>query len=91
MSNERKYAPTVTAMFETKSGNYMSRPIDEDMIREIATALQTKITTEFADNLVKKVFFLRKSREPNKTGRHTYYLDIVDPVTFSQTNTNSDL
>lgn len=91
MSNPKrtdiKFNETVTAFFQTYTGNFMTQDIDEARLREIKDGIN-KIK-------VGDVLLLKKSKNPNSSGKHTYFLEIADPKTFTnrkpQVGSDNDL
>jgi hypothetical protein len=75
-NNDKQYNVTVTPMFQTQSGNFMSLNMTEERIVEIRDAIAT---LKEGDTL-----FLKRSKSPNNSGKYTYFLEIADPTKFQK-------
>lgn len=72
---KKTYNKTVAALFQTGSGNFMSRELEMDKIQEAREALETMKEGES--------LFLKKG-PLNSSGKHTYFLEIVNPKNFKK-------
>lgn len=75
-----KFNTTVTAMFQTYSGNFMTQNLTAERIEEIQEAVQ--------ELKVGNALMLKQSKKLNSAGKPTFFLEICDPSTFKKRETD---
>lgn len=80
--SKKSFNQTVTVMFQTASGNFMTPELDEDRIQEISAGISALRPGN--------TLFLKRSKTPNKSGKYSFFLEIADPSKFARPTAQSE-